>query len=101
MIPIRLSPRVSMARLTSAIISTTGSGDTALKSSIQKCPAIDVTPTHSAPAETRRFVSRLYMAVCATASFRARFLKSVGVSACTMVNSSVAFFLANVEINRR
>jgi len=41
-------------------MSTTGSGDKTLKSSIQKCPAIDVTPTHSAPAETRRFVSRLY-----------------------------------------
>ena len=38
---------------------------------------------------------------CATASFLARLLRSVGESACTMVSSSVAFFLANVEINRR
>jgi len=33
--------------------------------------------------------------------FLARLLRSAGVSACTMVSSSVAFFLANVEINRR
>ena len=39
-----------MARLTSEIMSTTGSPDTALKASMQKCPAIEVTTTHSAPA---------------------------------------------------
>jgi hypothetical protein len=47
---------LSIAWLTSAIMSTTGRGDAALKASMQKWPAIDVTTTQSAPAETSRFV---------------------------------------------
>jgi hypothetical protein len=82
-------------------MSTTGSTDDALNASIQKCPAMDVIATHSAPAAAKRLVSLIKMATWVAAALLARLPRSVGVSACTIVSSSGAFLLANVEIKRR
>ena len=97
----RLRPRVSIARLTSTIMSTTGNGDAALKSSMQKCPAIEVTTTQFAPANASRLVRRVNIAAWPALSLFVRFLSSVGVSAWAIVNSKAACLAANAAIKRR